>query len=214
MKNTKWLGVIVLCLLFGGCFESIKGSGVPLVEKREVGPFRSLVLDGSFAVKITCGMESSFEISGDDNIVPLVKTLIRGDGLRIFIDEKVSPDLELEVVLGTESLESLVSNGANSILLSNVSGANLDMELNGAGSITASGWTDNLSVCLSGAGSMNCSALEAKSVDVSLNGAASADVYASEELKAQINGVGSITYGGHPKKVEKSISGLGSLNAK
>jgi hypothetical protein len=38
-------------------------------------------------------------------------------------------------------------------------------------------------------------------------------LYASESLNADVGGIGSLTYYGNPKRVSKSVSGIGSVQA-
>ena len=45
------------------------------------------------------------------------------------------------------------------------------------------------------------------------NGTGSAQVFASESLTATVSGIGKLTYGGNPPKVQKNVSGLGSITA-
>ena len=53
--------------------------------------------------------------------------------------------------------------------------------------------------------------MKAKKVRVDLSGASHATVYSSEELWADISGVGVVNYSGNPRIIKKRISGLGSI---
>ena len=52
------------------------------------------------------------------------------------------------------------------------------------------------------------------SAKVTVTGAGSVNVYATQELNATVSGVGQITYAGDPPVVNKSVSGVGSINKK
>ena len=53
--------------------------------------------------------------------------------------------------------------------------------------------------------------IHAAKVSVDSSGAATADVYASEELRAHVSGAGNVNYFGDPKTVNKEASGAGSI---
>jgi hypothetical protein len=104
--------------------------------------------------------------------------------------------------------------GASRIKLNDFKGEELNIEGSGAGSFHLSGETEYLRIELSGAVNLNADNLIADKVDVEISGASDADVYAKDELRAEISGVGNIEYSGNPQSVKKSISGLGSITQK
>ena len=53
--------------------------------------------------------------------------------------------------------------------------------------------------------------LVAKNVEVSINGNGDAEIHATESVKAEVNGMGDVTYRGNPPTVEKQINGLGDV---
>jgi hypothetical protein len=73
------------------------------------------------------------------------------------------------------------------------------------------GNTGELSVALEGSSEIRARDLHAGQVQVSISGAGSAEVYASETLAAEISGVGDIRYGGQPAKVVRTITGWGTV---
>ena len=56
--------------------------------------------------------------------------------------------------------------------------------------------------------------LQARIVEISITGAGSAVVNASNTLRVAITGAGDVTYFGNPKTVERHISGAGSIRHK
>jgi hypothetical protein len=88
---------------------------------------------------------------------------------------------------------------------------NLSVDLSGAGSLTASGTTDNLDVNISGFGDFKGADLHGITASVNISGAGSATVWVDDKLDAEISGAGSINYYG-AAKVAKQINGIGSVN--
>ena len=65
---------------------------------------------------------------------------------------------------------------------------------------------------LSGASRVDANELRAKSVKVSISGAAKADLYASDSLDASVSGAGVVNCLGKPAKVTQKLSGVGRIN--
>ena len=81
----------------------------------------------------------------------------------------------------------------------------------GVGSCTLTGRVNNFTMNMNGVGSVNAKELIANIVDANVNGVGSAEVYAIDSLHAAVNGIGSLTYYGNPKKKDISNSFLGKI---
>ena len=220
MRSLIYTLFILFTLLLGGCQvtslsgNNIRGSGVAKTEKREVAPFTSMDVNGAYQLNVVCQQAQSLEVSGDDNIVPLIITEIREGTLYIRNEQSISPRSKLQVNISAPNIEKLSIAGASNTLLSKIQNDRLEVEVNGAGNLQAAGETNVLEVALNGAAKLNAKELHARKADVVLNGAGMADVYAEEEINATINGVGNINYYGAPKVVNRNISGVGRITSK
>ncbi|HEX8405647.1 MAG TPA: DUF2807 domain-containing protein [Duganella sp.] len=56
--------------------------------------------------------------------------------------------------------------------------------------------------------------MRAERVDVNFEGVGNVSVHATDLLNAVAKGMGSLTYYGRPKTVNKSVSGIGSVSAR
>jgi hypothetical protein len=81
------LSLLFTLALVSGChFKrglSVTGSGVRKSEKHELPSFDAINATGSFIVEAVCNKSASFEIEGDDNILPLIKVEVRDGVLSI-----------------------------------------------------------------------------------------------------------------------------------
>jgi hypothetical protein len=216
--------------------SGVRGSGNIVTETREVSGFDKISVDYPARVLISQGSVETLKVAAEDNLLPGLKTEVRGDELRIYYEsqdgEHVNPTKPVIITLTVkeltaidfssageltlEGLESDVLNvaldGAGNVKLNELSIKNLNVTLSGAGSTTASGTADTLNLSISGFGSFNGKDLKCQTVDVTISGAGSATVRAENELDATISGAGSVSYYGSPDNVRKQISGVGGVN--
>lgn len=232
------LTIVALALgagVLSGCaFGMVIGSGKSMSETRTVSDFNAVEFAFLGDLEITQGNEESLTISGDDNIVPLIRTTIRNGTLRIDaspanIGRAVVP---LRYTLTVKELDRLALSGLGNIAMDALESGNVALTLSGAGALSIDALTaDNLSVTMSGLGSANLRGevnqqavslsgagsyyagdLRSQTAAVRISGLGSAEVWAVETLAAEISGAGNIQYIGSPQ-VAQQISGLGSVNS-
>ncbi len=234
-KIAMTVSLIVLAGLLSACtFGVVVGSGRTTTETRAVSDFNAVDFAFIGDLSITQGNEESLTITGDDNIVPLIRTTVRDGVLHIDaspanIGRTVIPlryELtvkELNAVslsgLGNIEVDSLESpdvslglSGAGSLNVGNLAANNLAVNMSGLGSANLAGEVNRQAVNVSGAGSYYARDLRSQATAVQISGLSSAEVQAVETLDASISGAGSIKYAGDPQ-VSQNISGLGSIEA-
>ncbi len=219
VKKLLLISILTAAALFnfsscGNLGKGVQGSGVRKTEKRDLPAFKSIETNGAFAIRVTCQQAASFEIEGDDNLLPLVKTEVRNGVLRIYNDSSYTATQAITVRMTLPDLEAISSNGAADIQVANVKNDQLTISWQGAGRIEAAGETKFVQISSTGAGKIDTGKLTAERAKVSVTGAAQVDVYASQQLDVTVSGVGQVTYGGNPPVVNKSLTGLGSVTKK
>jgi len=220
MKPINLAMLSILLLLICGCCgcsdfgNAVKGSGVSMTEDRELDAFSGIEVAGAFCVSVTCGREQSFTITGDDNIVPLILTEVRGKTLHVKSEEEISTDTPLTIVINCNSLDGFRAFGAVSADITEVDSDRIEIEINGTGAIAASGRARAVDLSVAGSASVDTNSLEAERVSVTINGAGTAGVHATSAVDATINGVGTIEYSGDPESVSQNVSGLGVIRKK
>ena len=216
MKRTVCLLAVLVVMTGCGSLKwgrkGTTGSGTVKTEKRDVGAFSSVDVSGAYEVEIVCQKQPGLEVEGDDNILPLVKTYVKNNTLYITSEQSFNVRRAIKVRITTDNLEGVSSSGASQITLEGVKNEQLVIETSGASKIDAAGETKTLEIESSGASKVDVRDLRAARVKVSLSGAGHANVYASEEVNADVSGAASVTYSGEPKVVNKSVSGGGSIN--
>jgi hypothetical protein len=203
---------VLLGLSLVGC--GLRGSGTATTENRDVEPFESIEIGGAFelVVHVDPAATQRVEVSGDDNIVPEVKTTVSSGELDIEMPQgMVRPKLDLKVEVWVASLAGLEASGASNITVEGLHGEQFELELSGASETTLRGNVDLFDVDSSGASNLDARELHAKVVQLDLSGAGDAEVWASDRLDADVAGAGNVRYFGGTKEVQQDVSGAGSI---
>lgn len=214
-KQTTTLILLVLISIFSttGCNNfGIHGNGIIKDEQRDISDFDAIDVGGFYDIEIRCGKKPNLIITGDDNLISLIKTEVRGNTLHIWNKKNISTRRKIRIEITTENLTSINSSGASKIFATNINSNNFTVDASGACNLRILGNTEELTINSSGASNINAEKMKAKIVRVDLSGASHATVYSSDELRAEISGIGVVNYSGNPKIIKKRISGLGSIN--
>ena len=118
----------------------------------------------------------------------------------------------VEVTEVTTEQISLVLSGAGSIRLRSLAAERLEVDLRGTGKIEIDGRVREQQVKLSGAGVYLASGLDCADASVSLTGAGSATVRATDTLDVVHKGLGKVGYFGSPT-VSSKVTGLGTVSS-
>lgn len=210
MRNLVIVVVVLsLVALFFGC-QGVDGSGNAGSEARSPGSFDAVQVSGVIQLELTLGSAHGVELSGDDNLLPLVETSIEGGTLVIKTTRPVDPELPLLARVTAPDVRKVSGSGATKLHVSGVNNAELELELSGAGHIEAQGATKKVRIEISGAGDADATKLSAERVDVDVSGAGKVAVAEPKELDVDISGAGHVSYAGSPA-ITQSISGAGRL---
>jgi hypothetical protein len=204
------------------------------VETRQLSAFSKLDLQGAADVILTQGGSESAKIVAENIPLEHIYTEIRNQTLFISLKKHQRyENLKLKIYLTFRQLNTISSNGAFNItaestiqandFLVDFSGAgNMDLKINaknlklhssGAGNMEVSGKADFQQIVLSGAGNVQAFDLMSKTSEVELNGVGNVELNVSNNLTAELNGMGSIRYKGNPSSKNISKNGLGSVKS-
>ncbi|MCP4180724.1 MAG: DUF2807 domain-containing protein [bacterium] len=216
LKILLMISLISSISMLTGCAK-VNGNGVPAKETRNLSNFTSIVLKGgSYKVRIHIAENNKnyMTISGDQNIVPLVKTKVNNNTLRISSKKSIKPNLPLALNIYTNNLNNLVLYGAGDIKTNGIKSKSFSLTVKGSWNINLNGHTDIFTAVSKGLSQINTKELKATNVNIEIDGAGKADVFVDNNLQAIVKGIGTITYYGNPKIVNPTISGLGKISKK
>ncbi len=211
------VALLVLSPVLAQDQDTLVGSGRTITETRELAEFDAIELRISGDAHVTIGKPTPFEITGDDNILPLIKTEVHERRLVISAEYKFKtkhpPDLKITVanltaaaVAGSGDMD--ICGVDNESLCLNVSGsgdlrfegktAALAANIAGSGDIRLTGKAEQLAAGVTGSGDIRGFDLAADNATVSIKGSGDAKVNVSGALTIQIFGSGDVHYKGNP----------------
>jgi hypothetical protein len=212
--------------------ERVQGSGKIVKQHRDLGHFTAMAIGVSGDVDIRQGNTESVTVETDDNIQPLIETVVENGTLRIRPAKKnVQLDTRtMKIVVQIRSLERLTIGGSGNVTAETLRGENLTIDVGGSGSVTvgqmegesvaialggsgnlkAAGNTERLQISIGGSGRVQAGQLQARDAIVSIGGSGQATVWAKKSLNLSVAGSGDINYYGDPQ-ISKSIMGSGTI---
>ncbi len=226
-------GLFLFSCTIGGS-HVIRGDGNVVSTVHSVDHFKNIDIAGVFDVILEHGAEPMVTLKTDENLQELIFIEIRDNALHVGpTEDAIYNHTQMELHVIYPSLEQIHVGGACKLRANNpiysdklsfrVSGAadielevsvdDLQTRVSGAGNLNFSGTTIKHYIALSGASNLRAENLKSKDTRISMSGAGSAHVHASDRLQASLSGIGSIRYYGNPGEVKIDKSGLGSVKA-
>jgi hypothetical protein len=155
----------------------------------------------------------SVEISGDDNLLPLVSTEVSKGVLRINGKRGYSSREPIKIRISVPNVEFIRMDGAGRMDVTGLKNDNLKIHTNGAPTIHVAGDTRALEINANGAGKIDTHKLRAATAVIEANGVPTVEVSASDDLNVNVSGPAHVIYHGDPK-VTKTVNGPGSVDKK
>jgi hypothetical protein len=210
MKKLALL-LILVALPVAGCIRSEhRGNGKREVQNRKVFPFTSISVEGSFNVELVAQQEVSFQIEGDENILPLITSDVSGGVLTLRSTDRYSASEPIVVKISVPNLDALSVSGAGKFEIKGLKNENFTIQANGAPQINVSGVTRDLNIDTNGAANIDTHNLTASRGVVESKGVSNVEVDVKDKLDVTISGPSTVTYGGDPT-VNKTVNGPGKV---
>ncbi len=216
----------------------VSGSGKLATEARQVSDFQAISSRGSVKLVVRQGSREAVEVRADDNIVPLVETVVenRQHGRTLVVGVKKGQSLrtnnDIVVTVDVVNLHAIASSGSGDVRVEGLKTSALDLSLSGSadaqlgtiqadelsisisgsGDVKGAGSAGRLKVSISGSGDVRLKDLSADDVNVGIAGSGDADVTANKTLSVSIAGSGDVVYHGNGALLKSSIAGSGSVS--
>jgi hypothetical protein len=214
-----------------GKSEQVQGSGNMKRETRQVSGFKGLAMALPGQVEIRTGGSEGLSIETDDNLLPLIETVVEDGTLNIRNKNKANiRTRNLKIVVQTRGLERLALAGSGSIDADRMAGQRVQLDLGGSGNIRIGkaegdaisvnlggsgdlkvneGSARKLSASVGGSGTIDMTRVRLDTASVNLAGSGSATLWVQKALDMSVAGSGDVNYYGDPQ-VSKTVLGSGS----
>jgi len=214
MMKKLLLLVLLLPVLCAGCHHGfgagVKGSGKRLTQKRDVASFTSISAEGAFDIEVVCQKDLGIEIEADDNLLPLISTEVSNNVLWLKPKSNYSAEDAPKIKINVPNIEAFSADGAGKIQISGVNNDKLQIALDGAPNLTASGTTKMVGIDTNGAAKIDTHNLRAAHAVVDSKGVSKVDLGVSSQLDVTVSGPSHVTYSGDPV-VNKTVHGPGKV---
>jgi hypothetical protein len=87
--------------------RTVDGDGVAARDQRTVGTVNGLDVSGSIVVDVRVGPATSLVVEADSNLLPLIRTDVRGDTLNIYTDRSYRSRNPVHVIYTVPRLTDL-----------------------------------------------------------------------------------------------------------
>ena len=206
---------MLLPLLSLVCSALVITSAHGAEDARQLAAFRAINIHGPINIEVHAGKAQSVKVIGRPEFIGKVMTSVKADELKIDYAEKNNVSIKDgdRIVVTVPSLVKCIVEGAGQVVIDNVKEERIDLQFEGAGRLEAKGSTKWLRLKARGVGEVVTQNLKAERADVNFEGIGDVKVHASQTLNAVVRGMGSLTYFGKPKSLNKSVSGIGNVTA-
>ena len=212
--------------------EQIQGSGAIKRQQRDPGHFTGVANALAAKVEVRIGNTEGVTIETDDNLLPLVETVVE-DGMLKIRPVKRNMNFNtrtMKIIVQARSIDHISLGGSGTIDSDALRARKMTVDLGGSGTISLKGIeADSMSVSLGGSGDLKVAGGSAKDVSISIGGSGNvkmgpvrsnsvsvtiagsgeATVWAKESLSLTVAGSGDVNYYGDPR-VTTSVIGSGS----
>jgi hypothetical protein len=200
-------------VVIAGCSwtgTGVAGSGKATSEVRPVAGFSAINVSGAINTEIAIATDQRVELSGEDNLIPLVTTEVAGDRLTIGTRKNVRATLPLVARITAPRITAIEVSGSSTVTIHGVHDDGLKLDLSGSAVIRGDGAVHQLGIAVPGSGNIELDKLAAEGAKVEITGSGNVEVAVSRALEVHISGSGNVTYRGDPE-VKQDISGSGRL---
>ena len=214
--------------------NGVEGNGRIKSEARTVAGFHGVAMSLPGTVELRTGNTESLTVETDDNLLPLIETVVEDGVLQIRTRDRRTgvSSRHMKFVVQARSIDRLSLGGSGIINADALRSPKVSVDLGGSGNINLkaieadslavnlggsgdlkvdNGRAAQLALAIAGSGNVDLGRLQSRSAKVSIAGSGEATINVSEQIDASIVGSGDVNYYGDPK-VSKTVMGSGSAN--
>jgi hypothetical protein len=198
--------------IFGS--SGVAGDGRVMSEARPVAALAGLDVSGPLEVNVRVGGQPGLTVEADSNLLPMIRTEVRGDTLRVWVEGNVSSHTAMRVTYNVAQLREVHASGSGRLSVSDLNGSPFSFAKSGSGVAQLTGTVANLDVQSTGSGAINASTLHSGRANVRLSGSGRVTLgqVVGDSFTANINGSGELQASGTVQHLTTHVHGSGGAN--
>jgi hypothetical protein len=235
-SNRIFILLTVVAILTSSCYKrngwGVRGKGSAVTETRHADGFDRIQLSGDATVEYTQDSIYFLEVTGQANVLAVLKTEVKGGELKVFYERNVwdhsrvlvkvhspkaigfsvsgSGDILVQDSLKSDNLSSQVT-GSGNLIIPKLKATSLSAAISGSGNLKIlKGTVTTENFVVSGSGNLEALELLCAHNSSKVSGSGNISVNVSEDLNVEISGSGDVKYKGRPA-ITSEISGSGRL---
>ena len=225
------LSIVACAAILGGCavivasgadgelqvsspFSGIEGNGVVARDVRTVGAVQGIDVSGAVVVDVRVGPAPSLTVEADGNLLPLVRTDVRGDTLVVGVERSYHTRNPIRVTYTTPRLSDVHQSGSGRLTVLDLNGAPLAVHRSGSGTLVLAGRVASLDLDTSGSGNLDANGLQSTGARLAMSGSGHANVgeVHGDMANVTLSGSGQLHVGGAVRSLRARASGSGHLD--
>ena len=234
------LHLFSLLIIVSFSFQSCKNDcyepeGSIITKQIQIADFNKIEVLENIPVNITYGSSQKVEVTGNENIINLLKPTISNGLWQVRMTEGCYEDYDLEILVTIPNITRIISTSSGNVSISDYTNATgLTLTTNGNGQIDMSNCINigTLSSTINGNGDINMNGnntctdayitvngngrfrgfnLESENCTAEIKGNSDIEITVNNSLNAVIVGNGTISYKGNPSTITPDITGNGEI---
>jgi hypothetical protein len=213
--------------------KTVTGSGQVTTVKRELASFHEIAVNLHGKIELIQGDSEGIAIEADDNLLPLIETVVKNGELiiRPVKGVNLSGKTKIKVTVNARNIDSLSLTssaelsaarlqspklagsiaGSGKITIKELQSDDLSVSIAGSGSFEAQGAAKALDVNIAGSGDVSTAKLSTQDAKVSIAGSGDATLWVRKGLSVSIAGSGHVRYYGEGALRDSSTVGSGRV---
>lgn len=233
MRTSLAILIAAACVTLGGCAiivnpgngddvqvrtpfssDTVEGNGALTRDQRSVGAVSGLEVNGSITVDVRVGPAPSLVVEADSNLLPYIRTDVRGERLVIEKERSFRSNNPVRVIYTVPRLADVRHDGSGHLAVQDLNGAPLTLTHKGSGSTLLTGRVSNLDAQLDGSGGVDAATLQAAGANVTVNGSGRLNLgrVQADRVSATLTGSGQLRVAGTAHNVIARATGSGHLD--
>lgn len=205
--------VLTACAGMTGSDEVVTGSETLVSRSFAVDGFSRIDANNTAQVEMTRVGSYSVEVEVNDNLADLLDVSVRGDTLRIQLQDGSYKNVTLRARVTMPELTGVTLDGA-SRLRGELGGEDLAANLNGSSQATLTGTAGRVEIDINGGSRALFGQLAAGDVELKADGGSNVEIQATGTVSGQANGGATVTVSGSPTAVDVETDGGATVKSK